>query len=275
MREAKVTVSVVMPVYNGERYLEAAVRSVMAQTFGDWELIIVDDGSTDGTPAIAARLAAEDPRIRLVKNIENRGVAASRNRGLALCGGEYVALLDGDDLWRPDKLRRQLALAQRTGADIVYCSYGMINDRGKPCCRDFIVPEETDLEASLVKSVISCSTALLRRETVGAYRFPVGYMHEDLALWLGMLRDGCRAAGTTEVLADYRVTGRGRAANKLRCARGRWEIYRHMLGYSVFRSGKLLLRYGILGLKKYRRVGRSGSNDRRSSAGAASAFGGV
>ena len=177
MREAKVTVSVVMPVYNDERYLEAAVRSVMAQTFGDWELIIVDDGSTDGTPTIAARLAAEDPRIRLVKNIENRGVAASRNRGLALCRGEYVALLDGDDLWRPDKLQRQLALAGKTGADIVYCSYGMIDDRGKPCCREFIVPEETDLEASLVKSVISCSTALLRRETVGAYRFPAGYMH--------------------------------------------------------------------------------------------------
>ena len=261
MRERNVTVSVVMPVYNGERYLERAVRSVIAQSFGDWELIIVDDGSTDGTHAIAARLAAEDSRIRLIKNEENRGAAASRNAGLELCRGEFVALLDGDDLWRPEKLERQLALADKTGADIVYCSYGMINARGEPCCREFPVPERTDFEDFLVRSVISCSTALLRRETAGTYRFPTEYMHEDLALWLTMLREGLTARGVPEVLADYRVTSRGRAANKLRCARGRWEIYRHMLGYSRGRSWKLLLRYGLLGLEKYRREGMYGNND--------------
>ena len=275
MKEKQVRVSIVMPVYNCAPYLEAAVRSVMAQTVEDWELIIVDDCSQDHTRAVAAGLAAEDPRIRLVANEENRGAAASRNKGLELCRGAYVALLDGDDLWRPEKLARQMALAEETGADIVYCSYGIIDDRGGSCCGDFVVPAETDLEAFLVRSVISCSTALLRRESAGTYRFPEGYMHEDLALWLRMLGDGCTARGIPAVLADYRVTDRGRAANKLRCARGRWEVYRNMLGYSVGRSLGLLLRYGILGLRKYRRVGRNGNNDQGTSAGAAPASDGV
>lgn len=247
-------ISVVMPVYNGERYVESAIRSVMAQTFGDWELIVVDDGSGDHTCAMVEALAAEDGRIRLVGNGANLGAARTRNRGMALCRGDYIALLDGDDLWRPEKLERQLALAEETGADIVYCAYGIVGPDGRPCCRDFIVPEETGFSDTLVKSVISCSTAFLRRPIAEAYRFPEGYYHEDLALWLKMLGEGCTARGVPGVLADYRLTEKGRTANKLRSAWGRWEIYRKMLGFPLGRSLVMLWRYGALGLKKYRRV---------------------
>ena len=247
-------VSVVMPVYNGERYVEAAVRSVMGQTFPDWELLVMDDCSEDGTPAIVERLAAEDNRIRLVKNEENLGVARTRNRGMALCRGDYIALLDGDDVWRRDKLALQLALAENTGADIVYCSYGVIGPDGEKLCRDFLVPETTDRDRMLVRSVISCSTALLTRRMAEKYRFPEGYIHEDLALWVRMLEDGCRARGVPAVLADYRITDGGRAANKFRSAAGRWEIYRKMLRLPLGRSLVLLAHYGILGLAKYRRL---------------------
>lgn len=247
-------ISVVMPVYNGERYVERAIRSVMAQTFGDWELIVVDDGSTDHTCAIVEALAAEDGRIRPVKNGENLGAARSRNRGMDLCRGDFVALLDGDDLWRPEKLARQRNLAERTGADIVYCSYGIIGPDGRNCCRDHIVPETTDFRSTLVRSEINCSTALLNRRVAERCRFPEGYMHEDLALWLELLGDGCSARGIPEVLADYRVTVHGRTANKLRAAWGRWEIYRKKLGFSLPKSLGLLWRYGIFGLQKYWRV---------------------
>lgn len=247
-------VSVVMPVYNGERYVESAIRSVMAQTFRDWELIVVDDGSADGTWTIVQALAAEDRRIRPVRNSENRGAAGARNRGLELCRGEFVALLDGDDLWRPEKLARQLSLAERTGADIVYCSYGIIGPDGRSCCRDHIVPETTDFRKTLTESAVSCSTALLRRRVAERSRFPEGYIHEDLALWLELLGNGCTAAGVPEVLADYRLAERGRSANKLRAAWGRWEIYRKMLGFPLHKRIGLMWRYGIAGLRKYRRI---------------------
>lgn len=252
-RTDRITVSVIMPAYNAERYIEAAIRSVMAQTCPDWELIVIDDCSQDATAAVVERLAREDGRITLLHNEVNMGVAKTRNRGLDLCRGSYAALLDSDDLWYPEKLARQVELARETGADLVYCSYAIVDENGRKKCDDFIVPETTDFEASLTKSVISCSTALLSRDVVDAYRFDTAYYHEDLALWLQILKSGHTACGVPEVLAEYRVMDGTRAANKLKSAAYRWQIYRKLLGFSVSESAKLLLRYGLLGLRKYKR----------------------
>lgn len=254
VRGAVPMVSVIMPAYNAERYIEAAIRSVMAQTYTNWELIVIDDCSKDATVDIVERLALEDERITLLRNEENQGVAKTRNRGLDLCKGSYVALLDSDDFWFPEKLEQQLLMAQRTGAGVVYCSYGIMDASGKKSCEDFIVPKRTDFEASLTKSVISCSTAFLSRPIVDAYRFDSQYYHEDLAFWLRILQDGHTAWGVEEVLAQYRVMEGTRAANKLKSAVYRWEIYRKLLNFSVVKSGKLMLQYGRLGLKKYKKT---------------------
>lgn len=248
------TTSVVMPAYNAERYIEAAIRSVMAQTVTDWELIVVDDCSRDGTAAIVERLAREDGRIRLFRNPQNLGVAATRNAGLSYCKGRYIALLDSDDIWRNEKLSKQIETAEGTDADIVYCSYGIIDENGEPKCADFVVPEITDFHASLTKSVISCSTALFRAESIQNYRFEAEYYHEDLVLWLRMLRDGLVARGCVDVLADYRVINGTRSANKLMSAIFRWDIYKNMLGLSAWKSMALLVKYMMVGLLKYRHV---------------------
>lgn len=248
-------VSVIMPAYNMERFVEQAVRSVMTQTFTDWELIVIDDCSTDATYSIIERLAAEDGRIRLFRNEENRGAAVTRNRCFSLVRGSHVALLDSDDVWYPEKLSRQMRLAQETGADIIYCSYGIVDENGNKICDDFIVPEETDFEASLTRAVISCSTALLSRSVVDAYRFGPEYYHEDLAFWLQILRDGHTARGVSEVLAEYRVMEGTRASNKVKSAMFRWQVYRQMLGFSVLKSARLLFRYAVLGFQKYKRRG--------------------
>ena len=116
--EKKPQVSVIMPAYNAGRFLEKAIRSVMAQTVTNWELLVLDDGSSDDTLIIAQRLAQADSRIRVLPNECNMGVAKTRNRGLDLCRGEYVALLDSDDVWYPQKLEAQLALMRETGADL-------------------------------------------------------------------------------------------------------------------------------------------------------------
>lgn len=247
-------VSVVMPAYNAEAYIEEAIHSVQEQTFRDWELIVVDDCSQDHTCAIVERMAAMDRRIRLIHNEKNLGVAKTRNCGFDLCSGDYVALLDSDDLWHTDKLEQQLSLAGKTGADVVYCSYGMVNARGEKACDDFIVPDSTDYEHSLIRSVISCSTVLLSRDVVDEYRFRTDFYHEDLVLWLQLLRDGYTACGVTDVLADYRLCEDTRSANKVKSAMNRWRIYREYLGLSVIKSVSLLMQYAFLGVRKYRRA---------------------
>ena len=253
METNKPLVSVIMPAYNAERFIDAAVRSVMAQTVTDWELLILDDGSRDTTAAIAEKLAAEDARIRFLPNEANMGVAKTRNRGFDLCRGQYVALLDSDDIWLPEKLEKQLALAEQTGADIIYCSYGIMDEEDHPVCEDFIVPPTVSFDQFLTKSVISCSTALLSRKIADRYRFMTQFYHEDLALWLQILQDGHQARGVTAVLARYRIMQGSRASNKLKSALNRWRIYRKHLGLSVGRSLSLLAEYAFLGLKKYRK----------------------
>ena len=246
------TISVVMPAYNMERFLAEAVRSVMAQTMTDWELLIIDDCSSDETCAIARGFEAEDSRIRLYRNESNLGVAKTRNRGFELCRGEYVALLDSDDVWLPEKLEKQLALARETGAEIVYCSYGIVDDHGRRKCNDFIVPEQTDFEDMLIRSVVSCSTVLLERRVLEHYRFRDSFYHEDLVLWLELLRSGFRARGLREILACYRLCEGSRASNKLRSAWRRWKVFRDFLELPVGKSLVCLTKYVLLGLKKYR-----------------------
>jgi teichuronic acid biosynthesis glycosyltransferase TuaG len=239
-----------MPAYRAREYVETAIRSVMAQTMPEWELIVIDDCSGDETPEVVHALSREDDRIRLVRNEENMGVARTRNKGLDMARGRYIALLDSDDVWHPEKLERQIALLEQEQADICYCSYAIIDRKNKRCRGDFLVPDRTDYNASLVQSVISCSTILLRRETAGHYRFPENFYHEDLVLWLQMLADGCRAVGVRQVLAGYRIVDGSRASNKVRTVWNRWRVYRG-LGISRVRSAMLLGRYGILALRKY------------------------
>ena len=254
MNAIKPTVSVIMPVYNAERFLKQAVTSVQSQSVSDWELLLVEDASTDNSAAVAAQLAAEDHRIRLLHNERNLGVAETRNRGVREARGEWVALLDSDDLWQPDKLKKQLSLARETGADIVYCSYGLIDENGASCCDVFIVPEATDLNRMLERSVISCSTALIRRKCMLAHPFRNDFAHEDLVLWLDLLRAGYKARGCREVLAAYRLSQNSRSSNKWKAAVGRWHIYRKYIQLPFLRSCVLFLRYAVAATQKYKRT---------------------
>lgn len=251
-------VSVVMPAYNKERYIEQAIRSVMNQTYPRWEMIVVDDGSSDATRDIVESLVKEDSRIRLVCNGENCGAAVSRNRAFGMCQGSYVALLDSDDLWYPEKLERQVQLAQTTGADIVYCSYGIIDQFGNKHCEDFIVPEFTTFDSFLTRSVISCSTALLSNRITKECRFETEFYHEDLVFWFQLLKNGYSARGLQMVLAQYRVMTGTKASNKVKSAMFRWQIYRKYLGIPAVKSAKLLLRYAVLGFRKYKKYPEAG-----------------
>ena len=247
-------VSVIMPAYNAELYITEAVSSVLSQSVTDLELIVIDDCSHDQTKAIVNRFAQKDSRVRLIANEENVGVAKTRNRGLDLCCGKFVALLDSDDYWKPQMLEKMIARAEETKADIIYCSYAIVDEHGEKLCNDFIVPPSTTFKESIVRSVITCSTVLVTAELAKNNRFPTDMYHEDIAMWFRILKDGGVARGVPEVLAAYRQRADSRSAGKIKSACRRWPIYRRHLGMSVGQTIGTLIRYGYYGLIKFKRL---------------------
>lgn len=252
--EATPLVSIIMPAYNAEAYIAQAIDSVVAQTLVDWELLIIDDCSQDKTAVIAREYMQKDSRVHLLQNEKNIGVARTRNRGLELVRGDYVALLDSDDYWKPQMLEKTVAKARETEADIIYCSYEIVDERGQKLCNDFIVPEKTDFENSIVRSVITCSTVLITQKLALENRFPVNMYHEDIAMWFHILKQGGTACGVTNILAAYRQRQGSRSAGKLTSALRRWPIYRKHLGMSVWKSAITMVQYGFYGLKKFKRI---------------------
>ena len=243
-------VSVVLPAYNCEKYIQKAIDSVIEQTYTNWELLIIDDCSTDQTLEIAKQAEVSDARIKVIKQTCNGGVAKARNAGIDYAQGEWIALLDADDYWVKDKLMLQLECTKEYHADIVYCSYGFVDEDGKEY-GSFIVPEKTDFEATLVKSVISCSTCFIKTELFKRNKFSSEFYHEDLHLWLKMLQQGAIARGVTEILAYYRQVKGSRSNNKIRSAVERWKIFRKAFQLPFFYCCKIFCQYAFGGINKY------------------------
>ncbi len=254
MMNKRPLVSVIMPSYNAERFVGEAINSVISQTLTDWELLVIDDCSKDGTQRTVAEFAEKDSRIQLLVNDVNMGAAKTRNKGLALCRGQYVALLDSDDYYKPDMLQKMVDCAKITKADIVYCSYELVDEQGNKVCNDFIVPEQTDFEHSLVRSVITCSSVLMTGELAKNNSFPTDLYHEDIALWFQLLRDGVKACGVTEILAAYRQSLNSKSSNKFKSAIRRWNIYRKHLKLPIYKCIGYIVGYAYYGIIKYGRV---------------------
>ncbi|MBQ8029479.1 MAG: glycosyltransferase [Clostridia bacterium] len=244
-------VSVIVPVHNGERYIEESIRSVLSQTYENLELIVIDDGSEDSTAEIVEKLSLNDSRLRFEKNPEKSGVAKTRNRGIELSRGEFVAFLDADDIWSPEKLEKQLQIVEKEGADLVYTSYEIVNSEGQASRDPYLVPETVDFKGILKENVIGCSTVLLRSDIAKKYKFVENFYHEDYCLWLDILRDGYKAVGCRETLVKWRFITNSRSFNKKNSAIYRWKIYREYLSFSFVKSARLFVFYMIGGIKKY------------------------
>jgi teichuronic acid biosynthesis glycosyltransferase TuaG len=235
-------VSVVMPAYDAERTLAASMRSVLAQTHADVELLVVDDRSRDATWAIAERLAAYDARVVPIRQPRNGGVAAARNAGIEAAQGSHLAFLDSDDRWYPDKLERQLARMRATGAKLSYASYRRV-DEGDRALSVVRPPAEIDYAAMLKSNRIGNLTGLYDR-SLGDARFrKVG--HEDYVFWLEMMRRAGRGvrADDGEPLADYLVRAGSLSSDKLRAAGWQWRIYRDIERLDVARAAWYFAHY--------------------------------
>lgn len=244
-------VSVVMPAYNVEKYIGEAIQSVISQSYTNWQLLVIDDCSTDRTAEIAEKFEKLDKRIRVLRNSQNMGVAKTRNRGFDLVQGEWVALLDSDDRWHKEKLEKQLTMADNSYADIIYCSYALTDENGKHLS-DYKIPRTTTYNEMLKECVLSCSTVLLHRGILASHHFLYDCYHEDYAFWLELLRAGYRAEACCDVLADYRIVNGSRSRNKLKSAKNRWIVYRRVEKLSLVRSIRAFMTYAFRGVMKYR-----------------------
>ncbi|WP_294591016.1 glycosyltransferase family 2 protein [uncultured Bacteroides sp.] len=218
-------VSVITPCYNSENYISATIESVISQTYRDWEMIIVDDCSTDFSPKIIKEFAKRDSRIKYIKTASPSGSPTfPRNVGLAYAKGRYIAFLDSDDLWLPMKLEEQLGLFNDEKVAIVYSDYEKIKDSGERTGRIIKSHKEHTYRSLLYGNELGCLTVIIDTHKIGMFSFKkIG--HEDYALWLSILKLGFCAKKYSSVTALYRVRSKSVSSNKLRAIRWVWNIY--------------------------------------------------
>lgn len=240
-----------MAAYNAENTIGQAITSVIQQTYTDFELIIVNDCSTDRTVDVINEFIKKDARIRLINNSKNMGVSYTRKHGLNEAEGSWIAILDSDDLWLPEKLAKQVEFQKKTNADLLYTGSGFMNVDGKQINWKLNVPEVITYRQLLKQNILSNSSALVRKDLYEKYYAVGDDMHEDFAIWLQILRNGIKAYGINEPLLIYRLDDKSKSGNKLKAAMMNWNTYRY-IGLNVLEAAYYEFWYAINGLCKYK-----------------------
>lgn len=244
-------VSIITPAYNGKRFIRETIESVIAQTHTHWEMLIVDDCSTDGTRELVADIARGEPRVRLVKHEHNQGPAVARNTALAAARSQKVAFLDSDDVWLPQKLELQLRFMKDSGAAFSYTGFRRMDENGRQLGQMRPLPAAMTYRDYLKNTAIVTSTALIDRERTGDFRMPLTKC-DDFAAWLLVLRRGQVAQGLNADLLRYRVVQGSISRNKLRWALGMWRVYRDCEKLWLPYAAWCFSHYAWRGYRKYR-----------------------
>lgn len=245
-------VSVITPAYNASEYIVETIESVLSQSYTDWEMLIVDDCSTDNTVEIVSKYCEKDSRIKLLKHTENQGVAAARNTALKEAKGEYIAFLDSDDMWHSEKLLKQLAFMEENQYVLTYTGYQKYLSESKEKGKIIDVPPEMTYESIFYNTAIACLTVMVNAETVGEFSMPLINHTEDQCTWQSILKIcGCKAYGLNENLALYRVSSNSLTGNKFNAVKKQWNTYRKYHKLSVLKSGIYFVGYVFNALKKH------------------------
>ena len=244
-------VSIVTPAFNAAKYIAGTIASVQAQTHADWEMIVVDDCSRDGTRDAVRRIAGRDPRVRLVEQPRNGGPARARQAALDVARHPHVAFLDADDLWLPAKLERQLAFMRERRAAFTYTEYRRISADGARVGRLVRVPDRMTYARLLGNTAIATSTVIVDRGATGPLAMTETY-YDDFVLWLGILKRGFVAEGLHEDLMRYRVLAKSVSRNKANSAMHVWRTYRDVERLPLARSAWSFASYASRALLKYR-----------------------
>ena len=224
-------ISIVTPVYNAAAYICQTMEMVKAQTYTDWELILVDDGSKDNSCEVIETYLDEKPdaRIRLIKKEKNEGAALTRNCGIKEAKGRYIAFLDADDVWLKHKLQRQMEFMEKEDAGFVFSAYEFGDEEAVGTGRIVHVPESLTYKKALSRTVIFTTTVLLDTQKISKdLIYMPNVPSEDSATWWQILRNGHVAKGLDEVLAIYRRPGKSLSSNKLKAIQRIWYLYRNV-----------------------------------------------
>lgn len=231
-------VSIVTPSFNSARYIEQTVKSVFAQTHQNWELIIVDDYSTDNSVEIIKQLITMSSKVKLIQFSSNKGAAEARNAAINNASGEFIAFLDSDDIWHPNKLERQLDFMERD-IDFSFTAYELIDEMGGLLGKQVDADQVGSFNYQDMlkkKATLGCSTVMLRRSGFSDISMPLLRTGQDYGLWLKLLKTGKQAYVLNKVMGQYRILPNSISRNKIKKALRQWQIYRKIEGLPISQS---------------------------------------
>ena len=228
-------VSIIMPTYNCGRFISETINSVIDQTYTNWELIISDDASTDNTEEVVKKYL-KDERIKYIKFDKNMGAAAARNNSMKLAKGEYMAFLDSDDLWKKDKLERQLEFMRDNDYNFTCTSYEQIDEDGKLLNKIINPKVKANYNRILLDCPVGNSTVMYNVNKLGKFEVPNIRKRNDDALWLQILKKEKYIYGMKDVLMQYRIRQNSISSNKWSLVKYHWQLYREIEHLSIIRS---------------------------------------
>lgn len=242
-------VSVIIPVYNAQNYIEQTINSVLAQDYENWELLLVENGSSDDSVNLIRQY--EDPRIRLIIMPGNVGAANARNEGMKQAGGRYVSYLDADDLWQKNKLSRQIDFMKEKDAAFSFTGYEFGDENAEGTGKVVRVPETLVYRQALSNTTIFTSTVMFDTHKISKDRlYMPNVKSEDSALWFRILREGITAYGLDENLVIYRRPGKSLSSNKVEAMRRIWNLYRKQEKLNIFYSAWLFAGWAFRAVKR-------------------------
>jgi len=246
-------VSIITPIYNSGKYIECAIKSVQHQTYPYWEMILIDDGSTDGSIDLVRTFLDNDERIQLISLQKNQGPAKARNEGIKMACGRYIAFLDSDDLWLPEKLEKQLKFMDVNNSPLSFSAYQKIDENGDIIGQISIKKTKISYADLLKTNHIGCLTAMIDTKFLGEKMYmPLIKKRQDHGLWLSIVKKGYTAFGINEVLAQYRCRQHSISHAKINIFYYQWKLYREVERLSYIQSMYYMLTYAWYGFIKWR-----------------------
>ncbi len=245
-------VSIITPSWNSEKYIRKAIESVQSQTYSNWEMIIVDDFSSDNTVKIVQEISKEDSRIKIFRQNSNGGAAKARNRSLDESSGRYVAYLDADDIWKPSKLEKQIQFMNEKKCGFSCTSYEIIDDNGNALNKTVHMLTSVDYVGFLTNNLLQTVGIMVDTNIVDKKYLvmPDLRRRQDAATWLQILKAGYKCYGLDIILAEYRRTNNSLSSNKFKAVNGVWSLYRDIENLSLPFSCYCFIRYAILAVWK-------------------------